>query len=209
MTAFGARVEGAAYVVGDNIDTDQIIPARYLTFNPAIPEERKQFGRYALIGLPEASAGLPHGKTPFVQPGQERSRYRIVIAGRNFGCGSSREHAPLALAEAGVVAVVAEFYARIFYRNAVNGGYLMPLESSERLCEAIATGEQVALDLAALALRIVSSGRRFPLKPLGEVAAILQAGDLFAYARQRGILEARAGRSTGAGIGSEVDAHDD
>ncbi len=201
------RIEGVAYVLGDNIDTDQIIPAQYLSLNPALPDERKQFGRYALIGLPEASAGLPRGKTPFVQPGEERSRYTVIIAGRNFGCGSSREHAPLALAESGVAAVIAEFYARIFYRNSVNGGYLVPLESETRLCDVVQTGERVSIDLPSAQLTVASSGKTYRLKSLGEVASILRAGDLFAYARQQGILKGRAGHP--AGIGSGVNGRDD
>src|SRR5262245_34936311 len=131
------QIEGAAYVLGDNIDTDQIIPAQYLTYNPAIPAEFKMFGKFALCGVPDDQAGLPKGHVPFHTPGGDEflSPYKIVVGGKNFGCGSSREHAPIALAAAGIVAVVAEFYARIFYRNAVNGGYLIPLESKTRLID--------------------------------------------------------------------------
>ena len=119
-------ITGRVFVVGDNIDTDQIIPARFLSYNPAIPEERKCLGRYALSGVPADGSGLPAGNIPFVAAESFTSAYAVVLAGENFGCGSSREHAPLALAEAGVSAVVAESYARIFYRNSVNGGYLVP-----------------------------------------------------------------------------------
>src|SRR5262249_3460909 len=123
------RIEGRAYVLGDNVDTDQIIPAQYLTYNPAIPEEYRMIGKSALRGVPDDAAGLPKGHVPFHGPDDAFiSPYRIIIGGKNFGCGSSREHAPIALAAAGIAAVVAEFYARIFYRNAVNGGYLIPLE---------------------------------------------------------------------------------
>src|SRR5262249_24780294 len=128
-------IRGRAYVLGDNIDTDQIIPAQYLSCNPSIPEERKFFGMYANSGVPDAQAGLPQGNIRFVPDNEFRSEYGIIVGGRNFGCGSSREHAPLALAEAGVRCVIAEFYARIFYRNSVNGGYLVPLESMKRLIE--------------------------------------------------------------------------
>src|SRR5919197_252082 len=128
-------ITGRAYVLGDNVDTDQIIPAQYLTYNPAIPEEYKMFGKYALSSVPADRAGLPKGHVPFHTDDEFVSPYRRIVAGKNFGCGSSREHAPIALAAAGITAIVAEFYARIFYRNSVNGGDLVPLESEQRLCE--------------------------------------------------------------------------
>ena len=77
-------ITGKAYVLGDNIDTDQIIPAQYLSFNPSLPEERKFFGMYANSGVPENQAGLPQGKTPFVRPNEFKSDYTIVIGGTNF-----------------------------------------------------------------------------------------------------------------------------
>src|ERR1700679_3379511 len=134
-------ITGKAYVLGDNLDTDQIIPAQYLSYNPSIPEERKYFGMYANSSVPDGQAGLPDGHIRFVPEGAFKSEYRIVIGGKNFGCGSSREHAPLALAEAGVQCVIAEFYARIFFRNSVNGGYIVPFESVKRLVEEIRTGD--------------------------------------------------------------------
>src|SRR4030088_3441402 len=120
-------ITGRAYVLGDNVDTDHVIPAQYLTFNPSIPEEYKQFGKYALSSVPTAQAGLPKGHVPFHTGDEFVSPYKIIVAGKNFGCGSSRERAPIALDAAGIEAVVAEFFARIFYRNAVNGGYPPPL----------------------------------------------------------------------------------
>src|SRR5436190_15351013 len=135
-----STITGKAYVLGDNIDTDQIIPAQYLTFNPAIPEEYRMFGKYALSSVPPAQAGLPKGHIPFHTDDEFVSPYSIIVAGKNFGCGSSREHAPIALAAAGIEAVVAEFYARIFYRNSVNGGYLIAIESEKRLVDEICTG---------------------------------------------------------------------
>lgn len=181
-------IYGKAYVLGDDIDTDQIIPARYLVYDPSDPEERKMFGRYALSGVPEASAGLPQGYVPFVREGEYQSDFNIIIAGKNFGCGSSREHAPLALSEAGVEAVVAEFYARIFFRNAVNGGYLIPFETEERLIEQIATGDELEIEVLNHCLRNRTSGKEYLLRPLGEILPILSAGDIFAYARQTGML---------------------
>jgi 3-isopropylmalate/(R)-2-methylmalate dehydratase small subunit len=185
------RIEGAAYVLGDNIDTDQIIPAQYLTYNPSIPAEYKMFGKFALIGVPDDQAGLPKGRVPFHAPGGDEfiSPYQIVIGGKNFGCGSSREHAPIALAAAGVVAVVAEFYARIFYRNAVNGGYLIPLESKSRLIDRICTGDKLVIDVTAGKLTNTTSGETFELQPLGEVGPIIEAGGVFPYAKRVGMLK--------------------
>jgi 3-isopropylmalate/(R)-2-methylmalate dehydratase small subunit len=84
--------------------------------------------------------------------------------------------------------VVAEFYARIFYRNAVNGGYLMPFECERRLCDVVCTGDELRLDVAAAALHNLTTGEQYALKSLGDVAPILEAGGLFAYARQEGLL---------------------
>src|SRR5262249_42838739 len=179
-------ITGRAYVLGDNVDTDQIIPAQYLTFNPAIPEEYKQFGKYALSSVPPAQAGLPKGHVPFHTAGEFVSDYKIIVAGKNFGCGSSREHAPIALDAAGIEAVVAEFYARIFFRNAVNGGYLVPFECPERLCERVCTGDELKLDVAAAVLSNVTTGEEDCLKPLGEGGPILEARGVVPHARSRG-----------------------
>src|SRR5881394_3719133 len=140
-------ITGRAYVLGDNVDTDQIIPAQYLSFNPSLPEERKFFGMYAMSSVPEGKRGLPAGNVPFVRENEFKSDFTIVVGGKNFGSGSSREHAPLALAEAGVRCVIAEFYARIFYRNSVNGGYVIPFESQERLVEKVRTGDELSIDV--------------------------------------------------------------
>src|SRR5438067_620018 len=158
-------ITGKAYVLGDNVDTDQIIPAQYLTYNPAVPEEYKQFGKYALSSVPPAQAGLPKGHLPFHTKGEYVSDYKIIIGGKNFGCGSSREHAPIALNAAGIEAVIAEFYARIFFRNAVNGGYLVPFECGNRLCEQICTGDELRIDVPGSMLHNVTTGDQWPLKP--------------------------------------------
>jgi 3-isopropylmalate/(R)-2-methylmalate dehydratase small subunit len=181
-------IRGKAFVLGDDVDTDQIIPAQHLVFSPAIPEERRMFGKYALSGVPSEASGLPQGGQPFVEECHFQSEYTVLVAGTNFGCGSSREHAPLALQMAGVQAVVAEFYARIFFRNSVNGGYLLPFESEERLCEAVRTGDDVELDVKKNILINHSTGHTYKLKPLGEVLPILEAGDLFAFARAAGMI---------------------
>ncbi|MBI3987564.1 MAG: 3-isopropylmalate dehydratase [Lentisphaerae bacterium] len=177
-------IRGPVYVVGDDIDTDQIIPAQYLNLVPTIPEEYKKLGSYALSGLP---AEYP----PFVPKGGMESPFRLVIAGRNFGCGSSREHAPIALGAAGIEAVVALSYARIFFRNAIATGELYPLECGERLTDVWATGDEAELDLQAELIRHVKSGRAFPLKPLGAARPVVEAGGLFAYARKTGMIAAR------------------
>jgi 3-isopropylmalate/(R)-2-methylmalate dehydratase small subunit len=182
-------ITGKAYVLGDNVDTDQIIPAQYLTFNPAIPEEYRQFGKYALASVPPSQAGLPKGHVPFHTTDEFISDYKIIVAGKNFGCGSSREHAPIALDAAGIEAVVAEFYARIFFRNSVNGGYLIPFESARRLCDVVCTGDELELDVEAAVLRNRTSKESYELKPLGDVAPILEAGGLFPYAQKVGMLE--------------------
>lgn len=181
-------ITGKAYVLGDNVDTDQIIPAQYLTYNPAIPDEYKMFGKFALSSVPKPQAGLPKGHVPFHTRDEFVSDYKIVIAGKNFGCGSSREHAPIALDAAGIEAVVAEFYARIFYRNSVNGGYLIPFETDQRLCEVICTGDELRLDVQAGTLENLSTKDKWHLKPLGEIAPILDAGGIFPYAEKVGML---------------------
>jgi 3-isopropylmalate/(R)-2-methylmalate dehydratase small subunit len=183
-------VTGPAYVLGDNIDTDQIIPAEYLTYDPSIPEEYRMFGKFALCGVPPGQAGLPKGHQPFHPPGGDGfvSPFKVIIGGKNFGCGSSREHAPVALAAAGIGCVVAEFYARIFYRNCINGAYLVPVETPKRLCETICTGDIVRVDLTTGLLTNETTGEEFSLNPLGEVAPILEAGGVFAYAKKVGML---------------------
>jgi 3-isopropylmalate/(R)-2-methylmalate dehydratase small subunit len=181
-------ISGKAYVLGDNIDTDQIIPAQYLSFNPSIPEERKFFGMYCMTSVPEGQRGLPDGKKMFVPPKEFKSEYRIIIGGKNFGCGSSREHAPLAIAEAGCHVVIAEFYARIFFRNSVNGGYLVPLESVERLVEQIRTGDELEVHLNDQYLLNKTTGKRHELRPLGDVLPIIEAGGIFPYAKKAGML---------------------
>jgi 3-isopropylmalate/(R)-2-methylmalate dehydratase small subunit len=174
-------IAGTVYVLGDNIDTDQIIPAQHLNLVPTIPEEYAALGTHALSGLPDT---CPR----FVEDGQARSRHTIIVAGRNFGCGSSREHAPIALAAAGVRAVVAESYARIFFRNVIATGEFYPFETAARLCEVFRTGEAAEINVAAGQLVHRPSGRTYALGPLGAVAPVVEAGGLFAYARQTGMI---------------------
>ena len=182
-------ITGKAFVLADNIDTDQIIPAEYLSYNPSDPDERKYFGMYAMTGVPKGKSGLPDGNTPFVEKDKFTSEYTIVIGGKNFGCGSSREHAPLAIAEAGAKVVVAQFYARIFYRNCVNGGYLLPCECDTPLANEIATGDICELNIETGVLNNQTTGKSYELKPLGDVKPIVEAGGVFDYARQQGMLD--------------------
>ncbi len=180
-------IRGLAFVVGDNVDTDQIIPAQHLVYSLSDPEERKNYGRYAMSGLPPE-----WGR--FVDEGEYRSRYSIIIAGRNFGCGSSREHAPAALQIAGVRGVVAQSYARIFFRNAVDGGFLLPLETDEPLHEKVRTGDTVVIDLEKATIVNETTGESYPLRPIGDVEAIVRAGGLFGYARELGMIQPKQER---------------
>ncbi|MEK0178553.1 3-isopropylmalate dehydratase [Microcoleus anatoxicus] len=180
----GKVISGQIFVVDDNIDTDQIIPAEYLTLVPSKPDEYDKLGSYAMIGLPDR-----YGK--FMEPGEMKTRYQIIIAGENFGCGSSREHAPIALGAAGVKAVVALSYARIFFRNCSATGELYPIESADRLCDLLATGQEVTIDFTAEKIINHTLDRTYDLKPLGEVGPVIDAGGLFAYARQTGMIASR------------------
>jgi len=177
---------GPVYVVCDNIDTDQIIPAQYLTLVPTIPDEYEKLGSYALAGLPESLY-----PTRFVKEGKLDSDYAIIVGGKNFGCGSSREHAPIAIGSAGCKIVLAESFARIFFRNSVATGELYPCELTERLCEVLKTGDVVTVDLDAQTVTVKSTGKVFKFKSLGGVRPVVDAGGLFNYARKSGMIPAQ------------------
>ena len=177
---------GPVYVVRDNIDTDQIIPAQYLTLVPTIPEEYEKLGSYALCGLPDS---LYSGR--YVKDGQLDSEYPIVVGGRNFGCGSSREHAPIALGSAGCKVVLAESFARIFFRNSVATGELYPCECVDRLCDVLKNGDVVTVSLDAGTVTVKNSGKVYKFKPLGDVRPVVDAGGLFNYARKTGMIAAK------------------
>jgi 3-isopropylmalate/(R)-2-methylmalate dehydratase small subunit len=181
-------IQGKAWVCGDAVDTDQIIPAQYLVYSMTKPEEKRMYGFYAMSSVPPGEQGLPFGNVPFVKEGEYESEYKIIIGGGNFGCGSSREHAPFALQVAGCEAVIAESYARIFYRNAVDGGFVVPFESMEKLTDKIKTGDEIEIDTPAGTLKNLTTGETYLLRPLGDVADILKAGDLFEYARLTGMI---------------------
>ena len=182
-------VTSAVFVVDDNIDTDQIIPAEYLTLVPSKPDEYEKLGSYALIGLPDR-----YGK--FIAEGAMKTEYKLVIAGENFGCGSSREHAPIALGAAGVEAVIAQSYARIFFRNCTATGELYPWESLQRLCDRFQTGHIATLNFEDNTLTNETTGEVFALKPLGEVRPVIDAGGLFAYARLTGMIPSVSNSTT-------------
>ena len=176
---------GPVYVVKDNIDTDQIIPAQYLNLVPTIAEEYEKLGSFALCGLPNVLY-----PARFVKDGLLDSDYPIVVAGRNFGCGSSREHAPIAMGSANCKVVLAESFARIFFRNCVATGELYPCEMTERLCDALKTGDVVTVDLDAATVKVATTGKVYSFKPLGDVRPVVDAGGLFNYARQTGMMPA-------------------
>ncbi len=175
-------IKAPVYVLGDNIDTDQIIPAHFLNLVPTIPEEYARLGSHAMAGLPDTCP-------PFIDEATGRTPYGILIAGRNFGCGSSREHAPVALGAAGCKAVVAESYARIFFRNCVATGEVYPFEAETPLNTAFKTGDEVAIDIENGTLTRVADGTVFDLKALGAVAPVVAAGGMFGYARQVGMIK--------------------
>lgn len=178
-------VRGTCFVTRDNIDTDQIIPAEYLTLVPSKPDEYEKLGSYALIGLPDEEY-----KTKFVEDGEMKTKYKVIIGGQNFGCGSSREHAPVALGAAGSQVVVAESYARIFFRNCMSTGELYPVETDMRLCDELKTGEDVTVDMEKNVLINHTTGKEYALKELGDAGPVIDAGGLFDYARQQGMIKA-------------------
>jgi 3-isopropylmalate/(R)-2-methylmalate dehydratase small subunit len=174
---------GPVYVVRDNIDTDQIIPAQYLNLVPTIAEEYEKLGSYAMCGLPESLY-----PTRFVNGGKLDTDYPIILAGRNFGCGSSREHAPIAIGSANCHVVLAESFARIFFRNCVSTGELYPCEITQRLCDELKTGDVVTVDLDAATVTAQATGKVYQFKPLGDVRPVVDEGGLFNYARKTGMM---------------------
>lgn len=181
-------IKGKAYVLGNNIDTDQIIPAEHLVYSLTVPEEVKMYGHYALSGVPIAQAGLPQGNIPFIDGENHLSQFSIIIGGSNFGCGSSREHAPFSLNVAGTKAIIAESYARIFYRNCVDGGFVVPYETPAKLNDKIKTGDELELNLKQNTLTNLTDGKTYQLAPLGSVLSIVEAGGIFEYARKNGLI---------------------
>ena len=158
------ELKGKVHKYGDNVDTDVIIPARYLNTS-----EAKELAAHCMADIDAAFAGR-------VEAGD------IIVAGRNFGCGSSREHAPLAIKASGVACVIATTFARIFYRNALNIG--LPILECPEAAEAIAAGDEVAIDLASGTVTDETMGRTFKAEPFPPfMRELIAAGGLAAYMR--------------------------
>jgi len=171
------KITGKAYVLGDNIDTDVIIPAQHLSLSHTNPDQKDELGRHALEGLPDT---MP----PFIDVKTGKSPYSIIVAGENFGCGSSRAQAPGALNAAGVKAVVATYYARIFFRNSVNAALLIPFESEEDLSKKVQIGDALEIEVSQSTLVNHTQKTSYRLKPIGAIKEILEAGDVFEYAKR-------------------------
>ena len=159
-------ISGTVWKYGDNVDTDVIIPARYL--NLSTPEELAQ----------HCMEDLDAGFVAKVKAGD------IIVGGENFGCGSSREHAPLAIKGAGVACVVARSFARIFYRNAINIG--LPILECPQVVDETESGDRLTVDLRAGTIVNERTGRTYHVAPLPEfIMGIVQSGGLVPYTIKR------------------------
>ena len=158
------KFEGRVWKFGDHIDTDLIIPARFLNVSNKDELAKSCF------------ADMEPDFARSVRPGD------IIVAGLNFGCGSSREHAPLAIKAAGVSVVIAKSFARIFYRNAFNIG--LPILESEKGSDAFSQGDRISVDLFTGEVSGLDGGQRFFAKPIPDfMRKIIQAGGLVEYAK--------------------------
>jgi len=160
------NAKGKVFKYGANVDTDVIIPARYL--NTANPDE---LACHCMEDLDKT----------FIQRVQKGD---MIVAGPNFGCGSSREHAPIAIKAAGVSCVIAPSFARIFYRNAINMG--LPILESQAASEAIADGDEVEVDFDTGLIRDLTTGQEFRAEPFPEfIKKIIAADGLVGYIATR------------------------
>ncbi|MCL4464853.1 MAG: 3-isopropylmalate dehydratase small subunit [Chloroflexi bacterium] len=160
--------------LGHNVNTDVIIPGRY-----NVTTDRASLAKHCLC---EARPDFPVG----VRPGD------VVVGGDNFGCGSSREHAPVALQATGLGCVVARSFARIFYRNSINIG--LPILICPELWEQAREGEAIEVDLASGQIRLPEQGLEFAVRPLPPFAlAILKAGGIVNLVKERGDLDVAVG----------------
>lgn len=160
-----AVLEGKVWRYGDNIDTDVIIPARYLnTFDP------KELAKHCMVDIDKDFAQK-------VRPGD------IMVGGKNFGCGSSREHAPVAIKACGVPVIIAASFARIFYRNGINVG--LPLMEIGDNVERIHARDKLSVDLSSGKIRDLTTGETFQAPPLpGFIQDIAKAGGLIQYVKE-------------------------
>ncbi|MGQ9788395.1 MAG: 3-isopropylmalate dehydratase small subunit [Candidatus Hadarchaeaceae archaeon] len=154
-----------AWVFGNDISTDDIIAGRYL-----VQRDPKELAKHVMEAVDPSFAAK-------VRAGD------IIVAGKNFGCGSSREHAPMALKGAGIAAVVAESFARIFFRNAINQG--LPVLISREARRGFKTGDGIKVDMSRGVVVNTSTGRRFDAEPLPDfLMEILRAGGLLVYLKR-------------------------
>lgn len=160
------KITGKIIIVGNNIDTDQIYPGRFLALT-----DPKEIGSHCLCGVDESiAANFPEGG--------------IVVAGTNFGCGSSREHAPIALLNMGASAVIADSFARIFFRNSINLG--LPLIVCKGISKEVEAGQELTLDIEAGTITVKETGKVYQCDRLGEQAMrILEAGGIKPMMRAR------------------------
>jgi 3-isopropylmalate/(R)-2-methylmalate dehydratase small subunit len=180
MSETTTTLRGHAWTFGDNVDTDQIIPAKYAIYSL---DERK-LGEHAMEGVPEKGDGF----------GQRVAAGDVMVGGSNFGCGSSREIAPIAIRGAGISCVIAESFARIFFRNAINLGY--PILQSAEAAEAIQEGDEIEVDLEAGVIRNLTRGEQYRSEPFPEfMTDLLQKGGLVPWVRER--LAERRERASG------------
>ena len=160
------KVSGKTHKYGDNVDTDVIIPARYLNTPDA-----QELAKHCMEDIDAGFAAR-------VRPGE------IMVAGRNFGCGSSREHAPLAIKACGVACVIAATFARIFYRNALNIG--LPILECPEAAAAIKAGDTVSVDFDTGVITDETTGQTFRGEPFPPfMQELIAAGGLAAYSRAR------------------------
>jgi 3-isopropylmalate/(R)-2-methylmalate dehydratase small subunit len=148
----------------DNIDTDVIIPGPYLKIH-----DHKELGKHAMEGLdPNFSQKICNGD--------------FLLTGKNFGCGSSREHAPIALHEVGIRAILSPSFARIFYRNAVDGGYLLPIEIDSEVVKKISDKDELEIDLDNNTIINSTTSEVFKIKPFPDIISkIVNAGGLLYF----------------------------
>ena len=162
-------LRGRAHRFGDDVDTDQIIPAKYAIYSL----DEKELGKHAMEGVPGREAWAAQ-----VQPGD------ILVAASNFGCGSSREIAPVAIRGAGISLVIADSYARIFFRNAINMGY--PIMQSPQAAEAVEDGDELEVDLEEGVIRNFTKGDQYRSEAFPKfMNELLQMGGLVPWVRKR------------------------